>query len=128
MLHVAVDGREAGLIAVSDAVREEAPAAVAALRARGVKCAMLTGDGPGPARAAAAAVGIDAADTHWSLLPEDKLQMVRAGLLLPPRRGAHACCLPSRRPRLLCCPALRVTTPACHRRSLGSAASSRHLL
>ena len=77
MLHIAVDGVLAGLIAVSDTVRPEAPAAVAALKAAGVRCAMLTGDASGPAKAVAAAVGIDATDTHWSLLPEDKLQMVQ---------------------------------------------------
>jgi len=42
------------------------------------------GDGAGPAAAAAAAVGIPLADTHWGLLPEDKLQLVRASAL-PPR-------------------------------------------
>lgn len=77
---MAVDGEPAGLIAVSDALRPEAPQAIAALRARGVRCAMLTGDGRGPAAAAAAAAGIDPEDTHWCLLPEGKLAMVRRRL------------------------------------------------
>lgn len=82
---MAVDGQQAGLIAVSDALRPDAPQAIAALRARGVRCVMLTGDGAGPAAAAAAAAGIDPLDTHWSLLPEGKLAMVR--------RRPSSCCV-----------------------------------
>lgn len=75
-MHIAVDGVLAGLVAVSDTVRPEAAAAVGALQASGIQCAMLTGDSNGPAQAVAGAVGIAASDTHWALLPEDKLQMV----------------------------------------------------
>lgn len=43
MVYVAADGAAVGVIAISDALRQEAPAAVAALLAAGVRCAMLTG-------------------------------------------------------------------------------------
>jgi Cd2+/Zn2+-exporting ATPase len=77
-LVVAVDGRAAGVIGVADAPRDEAAAAVAALRSAGVgKILLLTGDREGPARAAAAAVGIAAEDVHARLLPEQKLEWVR---------------------------------------------------
>ena len=45
-----------------------------------MRCAMFTGDGPAAATAAAAAVGIAEENTHWSLLPEDKLAMVRSAI------------------------------------------------
>jgi cation transport ATPase len=46
---VAVDGRPAGLIALADAPRPTAPAAVRALHDLGVEVVMLTGDNQGPA-------------------------------------------------------------------------------
>lgn len=47
------------------------------VQADGVRCAIFTGDGAAAAQAAAANVGIPPEDTHWALLPEDKLAMVR---------------------------------------------------
>jgi Cu2+-exporting ATPase len=44
VIHIAVDGQAAGLIAVADAPREGAKAAVGQLRALGIEVAMLTGD------------------------------------------------------------------------------------
>ncbi|KAK9829953.1 hypothetical protein WJX72_008845 [[Myrmecia] bisecta] len=73
---VAVDGQLAGFVAVADTVRDEAAAAVAALRKQGVVCGMLTGDGQGAAAAIASAVGLDAKLVHSQLLPEDKLDLV----------------------------------------------------
>ena len=40
---VVVDGAPAGVVVVSDALRAEAAAAVAALQKQGLHCAMLTG-------------------------------------------------------------------------------------
>ena len=53
---------------------------------------MFTGDGAAAARAAAEAVGIAEDSTHWSLLPEDKLALVRppAAVLMAPRSGGGA--------------------------------------
>jgi len=66
-----------GVIAVADTVRDSAAAAVANLRAAGVKrVAMLTGDNAGVAHAVAQQVGIATGDVHADLLPEDKLDVV----------------------------------------------------
>ncbi len=75
---VALDGRLAGLLGLADAPREEASAAMAALRAAGVrKIVLLTGDREGPARAVARAMGISSEDVHSRLLPENKVEWVR---------------------------------------------------
>jgi Cu+-exporting ATPase len=55
---VAVDGSLAGLIALADALRPEAAAAVAALEQLGLAVVMITGDGAATADAVASAVGI----------------------------------------------------------------------
>ena len=75
---LAVDGDAAALIAVSDRIKADSAAAVAALKAAKVRPVMLTGDNPAAAAAVAAAVGIDAADVHASLLPEEKEAAVAA--------------------------------------------------
>jgi Cd2+/Zn2+-exporting ATPase len=65
-----------GVIAIADEVRPEARAALASLRARGVRrIVMLTGDNEGTARAVAARLGIG--EFHEQLLPDDKVRIVR---------------------------------------------------
>ena len=59
VVHVAQAGRMLGLIAIADAPRPSAMAAVAKLRERGVEVAMLTGDNEGTARRIAGELGID---------------------------------------------------------------------
>ncbi|TFD05044.1 cation-translocating P-type ATPase [Cryobacterium sinapicolor] len=82
-LIVVLDGVIAGVLAVADEVRADAPDMVAALHAAGVaRVVMLTGDGPVVAQAVGAEVGID--EVWSSVLPEDKLDVV-AGL----RRDGH---------------------------------------
>ena len=56
---VAVDGLGAGVIALADAARETAAAAVAALREMGIQVVMLTGDNEATARRIADQLGID---------------------------------------------------------------------
>jgi len=73
-VHVAVDGRAVGTIAVSDVLRPEAKEAVAAMRAAGVRVVMLTGDNEAVAAAVASAVGID--EVRAGLLPADKAEFV----------------------------------------------------
>ncbi len=70
------DGRWRGVIEVADRVRPEAVEAVRALRRLGVEVAMLTGDHPAVARAVAGTVGI--ARFEAGLLPEEKLERIRA--------------------------------------------------
>jgi Cd2+/Zn2+-exporting ATPase len=77
LVGVAVDGALLGVLAVSDALRDDAPAALAGLRAADVrKVVMLTGDDEPTARAIALEAGIS--DVRAGLLPEDKLQAIRA--------------------------------------------------
>jgi len=69
------DDHVCGLIAVADAVRPEAAAAIAALRAAGVeRLVMLTGDNRTTAAAVAGAAGLD--EVQAELLPEDKVAAV----------------------------------------------------
>lgn len=74
-VHVAVDGRYAGYILISDVVKPEAKKAVSGLKAAGVKqVVMLTGDAKPVAEAVAAELGIDMVKSE--LLPADKVSEV----------------------------------------------------
>ncbi|MFO7543449.1 MAG: heavy metal translocating P-type ATPase [Thiobacillus sp.] len=66
----ASDRRVLGLLAFGDAIKAGAAASVANLKAQGITTVMLTGDNPGAARAAAAALGIDSVLAE--VLPADK--------------------------------------------------------
>lgn len=73
---VTVDGRPAGLLAVADRPRADAPATVAALTAlTGAAPVLLTGDNPRAAARLAAETGIT--DVRAGLLPEQKVSAVR---------------------------------------------------
>ncbi|KGJ02693.1 Cd2+/Zn2+-exporting ATPase [Paracoccus halophilus] len=73
---VALDGKLAGILGLSDQPRAMAAAAMAELRRTGInRIAMLTGDQPQPAQAIAAEIGID--EVHAALMPEDKLALIR---------------------------------------------------
>jgi Cu2+-exporting ATPase len=71
---VAVDGRPAGLIALADAPRPTAAAAVAALHDLGVEVVMLTGDNQATARRIAGQLGIDTVIAE--VLPGDKAAQI----------------------------------------------------
>ncbi len=74
VMYLAADGRLAGLLAVSDAVKASTPDALAGLYAAGVKVIMATGDGAGTARAVAARLGIG--EFYGEVTPRDKLALV----------------------------------------------------
>ncbi|SDD21261.1 Cu2+-exporting ATPase [Sanguibacter gelidistatuariae] len=71
---VAVDGRAVGVIALADAVRDTAAAAVAALHESGIEVVMLTGDNEATARRIAEQLGIDTVIAE--VLPGDKAAKV----------------------------------------------------
>ncbi|HXF74004.1 MAG TPA: heavy metal translocating P-type ATPase [Actinomycetota bacterium] len=72
---VGVDGRPAGVLAVADSPKPEAPRAVAGLRRRGLEVVMITGDNRRTAEAVARRVGIGRALAE--VLPQDKAREVR---------------------------------------------------
>ncbi|NJL32005.1 MAG: HAD-IC family P-type ATPase [Phycisphaerales bacterium] len=75
LLHVALNRKIIGCIALADQVRSEAAAVMLDLHQLGVqRRAMITGDRPGPASAIASMVGIN--DVRAQALPGDKLQLV----------------------------------------------------
>ncbi|MDO4343831.1 MAG: heavy metal translocating P-type ATPase [Eubacteriales bacterium] len=73
---IALNGRFQGFILISDTVKEDAPAAVSALKKLGVATAMLTGDAQSSAEAVAKETGID--EVHAKLLPQDKVAKLDA--------------------------------------------------
>jgi Cu+-exporting ATPase len=74
-VYVAWDGRLRGSIDVADTVRPTSAEAVTRLRAMGLRPILLTGDAESPARAVAAAVGID--EVISGVLPAEKAEVVR---------------------------------------------------
>ncbi len=75
LLFVERDDELVGLLAASDIVRDEVPSALAETRALGINhIELLTGDNERTASAIAAALGID---YRASLLPQDKIEIVR---------------------------------------------------
>ncbi len=75
VMHLAVDGQLAGLLAVADPVKASTPEALAALKAAGLRVIMATGDGQTTARAVAARLGIS--EVHGEVKPGDKLVLVK---------------------------------------------------
>jgi len=75
VVHVAQSGRVIGLIAIADAVRPTAKAAVAKLRERGIDVVMLTGDNAGTAKRIAKDLGIDS--VLADVLPGQKAEKVK---------------------------------------------------
>jgi Cu+-exporting ATPase len=76
VMFVAVDGKPAGLVAVSDPLRVSAADAIRALRAEGLRIVMLTGDHGASARAIARRLGID--EVKSEVLPDQKAQLIQS--------------------------------------------------
>jgi len=74
-MFVAVDGKAAGLVSVSDPIKESTPEAIDRLHAENVTVIMLTGDNRTTAKAVADKLGID--DFVVEVLPEDKAETVK---------------------------------------------------
>ena len=74
VMHLAVDGKLMGLLAVSDPVKQSTPEALATLKAAGMRIVMATGDGLTTAKAVGARLGIE--EVHGEVKPADKLQLI----------------------------------------------------
>ena len=74
VMHLAVDGRLLGLLAVSDPLKASTPEALATLKRAGLRVVMATGDGVTTARTVATRLGID--EVHGEVKPADKLALV----------------------------------------------------
>ena len=74
VLYFAEEGRLLGLIAVADTVKPDSAAAIAALKQRGCRVVLLTGDNARTANAIARQVGVDQVISQ--VLPQDKAACV----------------------------------------------------
>jgi Cu+-exporting ATPase len=74
VMHLAQDGRLAGLLAVSDPIKSSTLEALDTLKAAGIRVVMATGDGITTARSVGKRLGID--EVHGEVKPADKLVLV----------------------------------------------------
>ena len=74
VIFVAIDGRVAGLLTISDPVKQTTPRAIKSLKSAGIRVVMLTGDNKTTAQAVARRLGID--EVEAEVLPEDKSVVV----------------------------------------------------
>ena len=75
VMFVAVDGTAAGLLAVSDPIKETTPEAIRQLHDEGIRIVMLTGDNRVTAAAVAKKLGID--DVVAEVLPDQKVEALK---------------------------------------------------
>jgi Cu+-exporting ATPase len=87
VIYLAVDGRLAGLLAVTDPIKDSTPDAINVLHEAGIRVVMATGDGLTTAKAVADRLGID--EVHGEVRPQDKADLV-AQLQAQGRRVAMA--------------------------------------
>ncbi|MGS1008871.1 copper-transporting P-type ATPase [Achromobacter anxifer] len=74
IMHLAVDGKFAGILAVTDPIKPSTHEAIQNLHDSGLRIVMATGDGLTTARAVGAALRID--EVHGEVKPADKLALV----------------------------------------------------
>ena len=75
VMFLAVDGKLAGILAVSDPIKKSTPEALATLKAAGIRIIMATGDGLTTAKAVGARLRIN--EVHSEVKPADKLALVQ---------------------------------------------------
>ncbi len=75
LIRVEIDGRDAGVLALADTVKETTPGAVRALQKLGLRVVMVTGDREATARAIAEELGLDG--FHAEVTPARKQELVR---------------------------------------------------
>ncbi len=74
VMYLAVNGQLAGILAVSDPIKQSTPEAMRDLKAAGIRVIMATGDGVSTAKAVAERLGIE--EVHGEVKPADKLELV----------------------------------------------------
>lgn len=74
IMHLGVDGKFAGVLAVTDPIKPSTLEAIEALHHSGLRIVMATGDGLTTARSVAGKLGID--EVHGEVKPADKLALV----------------------------------------------------
>ncbi len=74
VMHLAVDGKLAGVLAVSDPIKASTREALDGLKLAGIRVIMATGDGITTARSVGKRLGID--EVHGEVKPADKLKLV----------------------------------------------------
>ena len=75
VMFVAIDNRAAGLVAVSDPIKESTYEAIQILHREGIRIAMVTGDSRTTAEAVARRLGIDQVEAE--VLPEQKVEVIK---------------------------------------------------
>ncbi len=75
VMFVAIDGRVAGLVAVSDPIKQSTQEAIEILHREGIRIVMLTGDSRTTAEAVARRLGIDRVEAE--VLPQQKVDVVK---------------------------------------------------
>jgi len=75
VMFLAIDRKIAGLLGVSDTIKESTPQAIKALHREGLKIVMVTGDNKTTAEAVAKKLGID--EVMAEVLPDKKLEIVK---------------------------------------------------
>jgi len=74
--YLAIDGEIAAIFVFEDSLRADARAVIEDLQARGIRCAMVTGDEVTAAAVVAQRLGIP--EVHANILPQDKVAIVRS--------------------------------------------------
>ncbi len=75
VVYIAIEGELAGLIQISDPIKESTPEAVQALQRDNIRIVMVTGDHFASAKTIAEKLNID--EVHAGALPQDKLRIVK---------------------------------------------------
>ena len=75
VIYLSIDNKLIGYVALSDILREEAKEVISYIKSQKINPVMLTGDNKNSAQNIANLVGID--DIHPSLLPEDKMNIIK---------------------------------------------------
>jgi Cu+-exporting ATPase len=75
VMFVAIDDRAAGLVAVSDPIKQSTQEAIEVLHREGIRIVMLTGDSRTTAEAVARRLGIDRVEAE--VLPEQKAEVIK---------------------------------------------------